>query len=99
MRSMRHVDLDHISPGMVNGRHVYAPGETKGLPLLAANVVITEAIRDKLVKSGIVQILVDDDISRGIEPTPPITEETRRAALGTVRDTFQKLAAPEASMG
>lgn len=88
---MRQVTIEHVQPGMVTARHIFPPGESRGLPLLAARVVITEAMRDRLQKAKVETIVIDDDLSRGIEPQPPITDETRRTALAVVRDSFTRL--------
>lgn len=93
---MRLISIDRVLPGMVTARNVYPPGESAGLPLLAAKVLITEAIRDRLVKAKITQIAIDDDLSEGIDAQPPITDEVRRGALTTLRSTFTELKKPEA---
>ena len=88
---MRQVAIDNIEPGMVTARHVYPPGEAGGIPLLAQNVVITEAILKKLRRSGIGILVIDDEFSEGIEAHPPITDDTRRAAISVLKDAFQGL--------
>lgn len=93
---MRQVAIERVVPGMVTARHIYPPGETHGLPLLAAKVLITEAIYDKLRKARIDTILIDDDLSEGIEEQPPITDEVRRGALTTVREVFAEMRQPDA---
>lgn len=40
---MRSIGIDNIVPGMKTARHIYAPGESRGIPLLAANVTVTES--------------------------------------------------------
>jgi HD-GYP domain-containing protein (c-di-GMP phosphodiesterase class II) len=91
---VRHVSIESVVPGMVNARHIYPPGEASGLPLLAGDVVVTEAILERLVRAGVGSILVDDDLSAGIEALPVITDDTRRKAIGAVRDTFATMQAP-----
>lgn len=92
---MRQISTDGIVPGMYTARHVFPPGEYRGLPLLAANVLITEAIRDRLIKAKVHTILIEDELSEGIEARPPITDEVRRAALTTVRSTFDYMQGSE----
>lgn len=96
MQRMRHVAMECVVPGMVTARHVYPEGETSGLPLLAAHVTVTEAIRERLVKAQVPYLVVDDDLSEGIETLPPITDDLRRSALGVVRSTFTSLRTPDA---
>jgi HD-GYP domain-containing protein (c-di-GMP phosphodiesterase class II) len=88
---MRQIAIERVVPGMVNARHVYPPGETSGLPLLAAQVTVTEAIKDRLVRSGVLSICIDDELSKGIENIPPITDEVRRGAISTVHRSFAAL--------
>ena len=83
---MRHVSIDSVVAGMTNARHIYPPGEATGLPLLAGGVVVTEAILERLVRAGVGSILVDDEMSAGIEALPVITDETRiKETLPTLR--------------
>ncbi len=93
---MRQVAIDNIEPGMVTARHVYPPGEAGGIPLLAAGVVITEAILKKLRKAGIGVVVIDDEFSVGIETFPPINDDTRRQAIGVLKDAFQGLSGSDA---
>ncbi|MCW2926393.1 MAG: metal dependent phosphohydrolase [Thermoleophilia bacterium] len=85
---MRQIGIDNIEPGMVTARHVYPPGEAGGIPLLAADVVISESILQRLKKSGIGVLVIDDEFSQGIEQVPPISEDTRRQAIGVLKDAF-----------
>jgi HD-GYP domain-containing protein (c-di-GMP phosphodiesterase class II) len=88
---VRQVGIDNIQPGMVTARHVYPPGEAGGIPLLAANVVITEAIHKRLRKAGVGLLMIDDEYSQGIEAFPPINDDTRQQAITVLKDTFQQL--------
>lgn len=85
---MRQVEIENVEPGMVLGRHVYPPGEVGGIPLLAAEVVITEAIHQRLRKAAVLHVVIDDEFSRGIEPMPPVSDETRRQAIVVIKDSF-----------
>jgi len=86
---VRQVAIDNIEPGMVTARHVYPLGEASGIPLLAANVVITEAILRKLRRAGIGIVVIDDEFSLGIETMPPLNDDTRRQAIVVLKDAFQ----------
>ena len=50
-------------PGMVTARNIFPPGESSGLPLIAARVTITESIRERLAKAQVTSIPIDDDLS------------------------------------
>jgi len=86
---MRQVGIDNVEPGMVTARHVYPLGEASGIPLLAAQVVVTEAILRRLKRTGIGIVMIDDANSAGIEAVSPITDDTRRQAIGVLKDAFQ----------
>lgn len=73
---------------MTTARHVYPPGVVGGIPLIAANVVITEGILGRLVKSGVRTIFIEDEFSAGIENLPPLTDDTRQQAVTVIKDTF-----------
>lgn len=88
---MRQVGIDNIEPGMVTARHVYPPGEVGGMPLLAANVAVTEAILAKLKRSGVNALTIEDEHSAGIEVQPAIDDATRRQAVTVLKDAFQAL--------
>ena len=93
---MRHVSIDCVEPGMVIARHVYPPGESTGLPLLASEVVVTEAILERLIRSNVTAVLIEDELSEGIEVRPPITDAVRASAIGTLRSAFAGLRGPNA---
>jgi hypothetical protein len=95
---VRQVAIDNIEPGMVTARHVYPPGEAGGIPLLASGVVITEAILKKLRKAGIGLVVIDDEFSMGIEAHPPINDDTRRQAIGVLKDAFQGMSGTDPRM-
>lgn len=95
---MRQVDIDNVEPGMVVGRHVYPPGERAGIPLLAAQVVVTEAILQRLRKAKLTDIVIDDEFSDGIELSQPLSDETRRTAVTVLRNTFQAMDSADARM-
>lgn len=83
---------------MVTARHVYPPGEAGGIPLLASSVVISEAILQRLRKAGIGILMIDDELSEGIEVVPPLTDDTRRQAITTLKDTFQAMGRSEGTL-
>lgn len=88
---MRNVDIDNIEPGMVTARHVYPPGEVGGIPLLAANVPVTEAILKKLHRTGVRSVTIEDGFSEGIEVQPAIDDVVRQQAITVLKDTFRTM--------
>lgn len=95
---MRQIGTDNLQPGMVTARHVYPPGQATGIPLLAAGVQVTEAIIRRLRRAGVGVLLIDDDLSAGIEAHPPITDDTRLQAVGVLRDSYRSFAADATRM-
>jgi HD-GYP domain-containing protein (c-di-GMP phosphodiesterase class II) len=92
------VDIDNVEPGMVLGRHVYPPGERAGIPLLAAQVVVTEAILQRLRKAQITELVIDDEFSKGIELDAPLSDDTRRTAITVLKNTFAAMDSDGARM-
>lgn len=89
---MRQVDIDNVAPGMVLGRTLYAPGEVSGgVPLLAADVVITEVILKRMRKASVSSIVINDEFSLGIDIPQVISNETRENAVITLKSTYQAL--------
>lgn len=95
---MRHVAIDNVVPGMVTGVHIYSPGDTRGIPLIARGVTVTEALRDRLKRSGVESVLIEDTLSHGIDPSPSITDEVRRQAITAVQETFSRSRANDNSL-
>lgn len=88
---MRHVGIDNIEPGMVTAKHVYANGEIGGVPLLAAEIIVTESILKRLHKAGISAITIEDEFSSGIDPKPVLDDSTHRQAIIVLKDTFSSM--------
>jgi len=88
---VRQVGIDNIEPGMRTARHVYQPGVVGGIPLIAANVVISEAILARLLKSGVRTLIIDDEFSEGIDTVPTLTDETRQQAVTILKNTFSTM--------
>ncbi len=80
---MRLISLDSLEPGSTLAQDVFASGHG-GIPLLRRGVVLKESYRRALSESGIKTVWVDDDLSEGIIPVAPVTEETRRKASDAV---------------
>jgi hypothetical protein len=88
---VRQIGIDNIEPGMVTARHVYPLGEVGGIPLLAADVVITESILKRMHRTGVTSVMIEDELSQGIESRPPLEHGTRQQAIAVLKDTFQSM--------
>lgn len=75
----------------MTARHVYAPGEYGGIPLLAARVVITEGLLQRMRKVGVQSVMIDDEFSSGIDAVPQLSDETRQMAITVLKDSFQAM--------
>ena len=61
------------------GRDVES-GDPEAAPLLRAGLSIDERQRELLLRAGIRAIWIDDELSRGVEPMPLLSPDTRREA-------------------
>lgn len=85
---MRLIRLSAVSDGMVLARDLRTgrPGE---IPLLRAGVRLSGSYASRLRSIGIQTVWIDDELSRGIEPLPPLEPEQRTAAESAVAQSFQ----------
>jgi HD-GYP domain-containing protein (c-di-GMP phosphodiesterase class II) len=79
--------LNRVPDGEKLGKDV-SSGRADGMPLLRAGTKLTPRFKDALVRAGVHAVYVDDELSRGIDPTPPLSEETRAAATAAVSRAF-----------
>jgi len=88
---MRLIRLTSLSDGMVLARDLRTgrPGE---IPLLRAGVTLSGSYVSRLRRMGINTVWIDDDLSRGIEPLPPLDPEERSAAEAAVSESFDRTA-------
>jgi HD-GYP domain-containing protein (c-di-GMP phosphodiesterase class II) len=85
---MRLVPLRQASAGAVLGREVRT-GRRAGAPLLRAGAELTPRVRDVLERKGVHSVFVDDELSRGIFPSPALPGPTRALALDAVATAFE----------
>ena len=87
---MRLIRLDHITPGDRLGRDVtFDPSQA---PLVRAGVRLLPALVAALRRHDVDAVWIDDDLSRGIEPTQTLTDETRQKAAQAINETFERTA-------
>jgi HD-GYP domain-containing protein (c-di-GMP phosphodiesterase class II) len=80
---MRRVRLDRVKPGSRLARTVYS---ADGRILLAAGAVINDSYILKLKSNGIVELYIEDEISKNISPQDVVQEETRAEARTLVNN-------------
>jgi HD-GYP domain-containing protein (c-di-GMP phosphodiesterase class II) len=101
---MRLIRLDHITPGDRLGRDVtFDPSRA---PLLRAGVVLLPSLVASLRRHDVETVWIDDDLSRGIDPAPTLSDETRQEAARAIKETFDRTAqtlstssVPDSSIG
>ena len=86
---MRLIRLSAVSDGMVLARELRTgrPGE---IPLLRAGVRLSSSYASRLRTMGIQTVWIDDELSHGIEPLPPLEPEQRIEAENAVAESFQR---------
>lgn len=80
---MRLISLDSLEPGTTLAQDVHASGHG-GIPLLRRGVTLKASYKRALADNGITGVWVDDELSEGIVPVTPVTDETRRKASDAV---------------
>jgi HD-GYP domain-containing protein (c-di-GMP phosphodiesterase class II) len=85
---MRLIRLKSVTDGMTLARDVRTgrPNET---PLLRAGVELSASYAARLSKMGILAVWIDDALSHGIEPQPPLDPDERLAAESSVSESFE----------
>src|SRR5690348_17623162 len=79
--------LNRVMDGAMLGKDV-ASGRADGTPLRRKGTGLTPRFKEALGRAGVHAVYVDDELSRGIEPTPPLSDETRSAATAAVSRAF-----------
>jgi HD-GYP domain-containing protein (c-di-GMP phosphodiesterase class II) len=86
---MRLIRLSAVTDGMVLARELRTgrPGE---IPLLRAGVRLSTSYATRLRGMGIQTVWIDDELSHGIEPLPPLEPEQRAEAETAVAQSFER---------
>lgn len=80
------ISIQNCKPGMRLARNIY---NDEGIVLLGEHVELTETMIRRLEQLGIHRIYIEDPRAEDIVIRENISEETRREALRTIRETFQ----------
>jgi len=70
------------------GQTVWSSQEGVRHALLARGVTLTQAMIDALPRAGVFAVYVEDGISEGIRATGPVSDRTRREAVGALGTVF-----------
>ena len=68
---MRLISIDVLKPGMVIGRTIW---NEAGSPLFQKNVIVSQAIINRLKQLNIQYVYIEDEISTGIEVDETISQ-------------------------
>ncbi len=95
---MRLIASSQLQSGMITGYPVFPPAETRGIPLLAAGVQLSDKVIRRLIEAGITNIFIEDDLSSGIENTDIGDPDVRRAVIAAVETVFQHVSSGHHSL-
>lgn len=85
---MRLLPISSCRPGMRLGKKVF---NEEGLVLLAEHAELTQGILQRLGQYGVSQLYIADPRTDDIEIHDPISDETRRRAMGAIRTNFKRI--------
>ncbi|MDF2713749.1 MAG: histidine kinase [Paenibacillus sp.] len=85
---MRLVPIDLCRPGMRLAKKVF---NEEGLVLLADHVELSQGMIQRLGQYGIAHLYIEDPRTDDVIVRDPISEETRRLAMGTIRSHFKRI--------
>ncbi|WP_338042483.1 HD-GYP domain-containing protein [Paenibacillus ginsengarvi] len=86
--NMRLVPIQLCRPGMRLARKVY---NEEGFVLLAEHVELSQGMIQRLSQYGIPHLYIEDSRTNDVIVQDPISEETRRMAIGTIRSNFKRI--------
>lgn len=79
---MRYVTIDEVNPGAVMAETLF---DVNGLPLIMAGGRLSARAINGLRRRGICEIVVEDEISKGIEVTSLVSLATKRAIIDSLK--------------
>jgi HD-GYP domain-containing protein (c-di-GMP phosphodiesterase class II) len=77
-----------VPEGATLGKDV-ASGRADGMPLLRQGTTLSPKFVAGLLRSGVHAVYIDDPETEGIDPTSPLSDETRAAATAAVSRAFE----------
>lgn len=83
---MRLLSIHKCQPGVTLARSVYAEN---GTILVGAGVSLTQRMINRLINMNITNVYIQDKRTEDIVVEAPVSEETRREAMGLINETFR----------
>jgi HD-GYP domain-containing protein (c-di-GMP phosphodiesterase class II) len=85
---MRIVDIEVVEPGQTLGKTIFS---ANGTVLLSSGVQLTVYMISTLKRLGVTMIYLDDPQFRDISPDEVLSDETKRALINQMSETFESL--------
>ena len=85
---MRLVQIKNLKEGDIIARDVIG---LEGGILLKHRTRFKEAYREKLIERNIFEVFIEDELSKGIEPSETLTNEIKRKINADIKEQFDKL--------
>lgn len=85
---MRILPISRVVPGSVLAESVYSSQDGVRQALLSRGVSLDQQMLTALERVGVFAVYVEDELSEGIKPVPPIAEETRHETVAVLTDVF-----------
>jgi len=85
---MRLVNIDYVEPGQILGKTIFS---SNGTVLLAQGIQLTVYMISTLRRLGVTAIYIDDPKYRDVEMQDLLSDETKRAVIQQMSETFEAL--------
>lgn len=85
---MRYIDIDSVEPGQILGRSIFS---SNGSVLLAEDVQLTVYMINTLKRVGVTMLYIKDEKFEDIEIEEVVSEETKRAVVTRMTETFEQI--------
>ncbi|MFC5702502.1 HD-GYP domain-containing protein [Cohnella faecalis] len=85
---MKLVDIELVEPGHTLGKSIFS---ANGTVLLSIGVQLTVFMISTLKRLGVTTVYIDDPLYRDITPEEVLSEETKRAVIHQMSETFEAL--------
>ncbi len=85
---MKLVDIETVEPGQILGKTIFS---SNGAVLLSTGVQLTVYMISTLKRLGVTTVYIDDPMFRDISHEELLSEETKRAVIYQMSETFEQL--------
>jgi HD-GYP domain-containing protein (c-di-GMP phosphodiesterase class II) len=85
---VRYIDVNSVEPGQILGRSIFS---SNGTVLLTENVQLTVYMISTLKRVGVTMVYIKDPQFDDVELEEVVSEETKRAVMGKMIETFDAI--------